>query len=96
MAVSGARSVPRSKLRSAQPLAGSIDGVNTSFSTPEPFVHDPPRLTLVLFYNGQRLFISDDFLISESGGPGTGYDTVQTLFAPRAGDKLWADYVASA
>jgi hypothetical protein len=94
MAVSGARSVPRSKLRSAQPLTGLIDGVNTSFSTPEPFIHDPPRQTMELFYNGQRLFISDDFLISESGGPGTGYDTVQTLFAPRSGDKLLANYTA--
>ena len=94
MAVSKARSVPRSKLRSSQLLTGPVDGANTSFSTPETFVHDPPRQTLALYYNGQRLFIVDDFLISESGGPGTGYDTVQTLFVPRAGDKLLVDYTA--
>lgn len=94
MAVSRARSVPRSKLRAARLLIGSVDGVNTSFSPGESFVHDPPRQTLALFYNGQRLFPGDDYLVSESGGPGSGFDTVQTLFAPRAGDKLWADYTA--
>jgi hypothetical protein len=60
--------------------------------TSEKFVHDPPRLTLALFFNGQRLLLADDFLLSESGGPGSGYDTITTLFAPRVGDKLRGDY----
>lgn len=95
MAVSRPRSVPASKFRFGVSLAGTRNGVNTTFTTPEPFRHDPPRADLCLFYNGQRLLLGDDFTVSESGGPGTGYDTVTTLFAPRFVEKLWADYFAA-
>jgi hypothetical protein len=74
-------------------LLGSINGVNQTFTTPEDFLNNTTH-TLSLFYNGQRLFpgAGNDFLLSESGGFGTGWDTVQTTFAPRAGDRLTADY----
>jgi hypothetical protein len=65
------------------------------FTTPDDFVHAPPSSSLKLYYNGQRLLLADDFTLSESGGPGTGFDTVTTLFPPKLGDKLWADYVAA-
>jgi len=94
MATTSPRTIPASKHRFAVALAGVINGVNVVFTTPEKFRHDPPRAQLALYYNGQRLFILDDFTVTESGGPGTGYDTVSTLFAPRPGDKLWADYFA--
>lgn len=94
MAVSRPRSVPRSKFRTAQILIGAVNGVNTSFTTAEVFVHDLPRLSIAVYFNGQRLLLTDDYSIAESGGPGTGYDTVVTLFAPVPGDKIWADYIA--
>lgn len=94
MAVSRPRAVPRSKFRTAQLLVGTLDGVNTIFTTTEVFVHDPPRLSIAVYFNGQRLLLTDDYTLAESGGPGSGYDTVTTLTVPRSGDKIWADYIA--
>lgn len=95
MATSQPRSVPASKFRFGVVLSGAINGFNSVFTTPEDFRHDPPRAVLSLFFNGQRLFVGDDFTVSESGGPGTGYDTITALFAPVPGDRLWADYFAT-
>jgi hypothetical protein len=47
-----------------------------------------------VYYNGQRLLLADDYTLAESGGPGTGYDTIQTVVVPKPGDKIWADYIA--
>jgi hypothetical protein len=68
--------------------------VNVTFTAGEVFVHDPPRLTICVYYNGQRLLLADDYTLAESGGPGTGYDTIQTVVVPKPGDKIWADYIA--
>lgn len=94
MAATRPRSVPRSKYRTGQVLSGPINGVNATFTTGEAFVHDPPRLSISVYYNGQRLLLADDYAISESGGLGTGYDTVSMPVAPRPGDRVWADYIA--
>lgn len=75
-------------------LLGVVDGANDSFSTSTPFVHTAQR-TIALYLNGVRLSESaGDYVSSESGGPGTGYDTVTLVEAPRVGDVLRADYVA--
>jgi hypothetical protein len=95
VAVSRPKSVSRSSLRVGIEPVGAFDGVNVTFFLPESFVHDPPRQTLTLFYNGQRLSHGHDYLVSEGGGPGGGYDTLTTLFAPRPGDRLQADYTAN-
>lgn len=78
-------------------LVGSIDGINQTFTTPTKFVHVVGGETIRVFYNGQRLVegVLDDYTVSESGGPGTGYDTVLLAFAPKGSpglDKLMADY----
>jgi hypothetical protein len=76
-------------------LTGAIDNANQVFTTPDYF--DPGSIRV--FYNGQRLFEIDDYAVSESGGIGTGYDTVTLQIAPRSGpqpgkfDKVWADYL---
>ena len=93
MAVSRPVSVPASKHRYEVPLSGLVDGSNTSFTTPELFRQSPPNFSIAVYYNGQRILLNDDFTVQESGGVGTGYDTVSTLFTPKAGDKIWADYV---
>jgi hypothetical protein len=95
MAVSRPRSTPAANIRQEILLTGSIDGANTTFTTPEAFLQSPPNYSIAVYYNGQRIFLNDDFTVQESGGIGTGYDTVETLFTPKAGDKLWADYVAA-
>lgn len=65
-------------------LQGSLDGANTIFTTPDVF--DPD--TLRVYYNGVRIYAgaTNDFTV-------TGASQVTTLFAPKAGDRLAADYV---
>jgi hypothetical protein len=76
-------------------LIGVRDGVNQVFTLPsgDKFVHNLPYLTLAVFVNGVRLSLLDDFLISESGGLDTGFDTVTLDEAPYSNDHLTADYV---
>jgi hypothetical protein len=73
-------------------LLGVKNGVNLVFTTPDDFVHVVSGETIRVFYNGQRLLESEDYVISESGGMGSGYDTVTMFVAPRIDDKLTADY----
>jgi len=88
------KSVAVKALRAGVPLAGSINGSNTTFAFPEPALVGPSYGPSV-FYNGQQLLRVDDYALTESGGPGSGFDTVSLLFAPKPGDKLTADYVAA-
>jgi hypothetical protein len=73
-------------------LLGVKNGVNLIFTSPDKFVNVAGGETIRVLYNGQRLLEIDDYTLSESGGVGTGYDTVTTLVAPRSSDKLTADY----
>lgn len=91
--ITGIPSSIDAKLRYDVTLGGTINGVNTVFTCPDIFRQTPPNFSICVYYNGQRLRLTDDFTVSESSGFGTGYDTVTTLFAPKTGDKLWADYV---
>lgn len=81
-------------------LFGAIDGMNRTFTTPEKFVHITGT-SVEVFHNGRRLAeatTSDprvgDFVVLESGGTGTGFDTIVLLtFAPVAGRSvILADY----
>jgi hypothetical protein len=76
-------------------LLGAKNGANPVFTTPDKF--DPDYF--VVYWNGRRLFVGDDYLVSESGGPGTGYDTITLLWTkllPRAADRVTADYLRAA
>lgn len=72
---------------------GSIDGVNTVFTTPDFFI----STTMRLYKNGRRMAQGTgcDYEISESGGVGTGYDTLtfHASIAPKVGDVIIADYI---
>lgn len=73
-------------------LIGTKDGVNQTFTTPDIFVEG----TLRVFYNGVRLHkgVTHDYTTSESGGIGTGFDTmVFTVSAPLSDDHVTSDYV---
>lgn len=84
-----------SRYRAAQGLVGPKNGVNVVFTTPglEKFVHNLPFLDISVYYNGVRLALLDDYTVSESGGPGTGFDTVTINLPPFANDHLFADYI---
>jgi hypothetical protein len=62
-------------------LAGPINNVNTVFTTSQDFVPG----TEAVYYNGvrQREGVTNDYVRSESGGIGTGFDTITFAVAPR-------------
>jgi hypothetical protein len=65
-------------------LTGTIDGTNKAFALPESAAND----TLCVFWNGQMLKPTDDYVVS-----GT---TVTMSGSPDPGDKVWANYVKAA
>lgn len=72
-------------------LVGAKNGVNMTYTAPENFLEE----TIRVYLNGvrQRRGVGCDFIVSESGGVGTGFDTVEFQFvSPVAGDNLFADY----
>lgn len=84
------------RYRVGQNLVGAKNGVNVMFTTPghEKFAHNLPFLDISVYLNGSRLQLLDDYLIMESEGVSTGFDTVQLLGPPlRSDDHLLADYI---
>lgn len=90
-------------VRTGIALVGPKDGHNRIFRTlPDHFVHDPSGTgrDIEVWHNGRRLIWTaaanpgtGDFTVSESGGVGTGFDTVTLLtFAPVGSSTLVADY----
>jgi hypothetical protein len=75
--------------------AGAIDGANVVFTTPDLFVQDPPDFQITVFRNGQQQTLNGDYTVSESGGVGTGFDTVTFAVActPKVGGIVLVDYV---
>ena len=61
-------------------LLGTVNGVNTVFTTPVPFRPGGE----VVFFDGVRVQESCDYFRSESGGIGTGFDTITFVDPPRA------------
>jgi hypothetical protein len=81
-------------------LIGTKDGSNLVFTTPDNFVQQASGTKIKVYMNGQRLYegATCDYTVSESGGAGTGYDTITLSadLAPLSFDNLFADYVPSA
>ncbi|MGD9728058.1 MAG: hypothetical protein AB7L09_00150 [Nitrospira sp.] len=77
-------------------LAGTINGTNTVFTTAVDFIAGSEAV----FFNGVRQHpgVGNDYTISESGGVGTGFDTITFAVAPRArpgakpDDRVTVDY----
>lgn len=82
--------IAENRLRYNVELIGTKNGVNTVFTTPDLFLPE----TLRVYWAGVRQIeaAASDFTVSESGGAGTGYDTVTMAVAPLADDNLLADY----
>ena len=76
-------------------LDGTKDGVNKVFTIPGgEKAHNDALHKLEVEYNGFDMTegVGCDYLASESGGPGTGYDTVTFVFAPDAQDTVVAHF----
>lgn len=84
-------------LRQDEQLLGDIDGVNATFTLPngDKAINQTTGAKILVKYNGQALHEggSNDFTVSESGGAGTGFDTVLLAFSPLPGDLISADYI---
>ena len=67
------------------------------FTTPDIFINGTlfgNEFHILLRHNGRVLVDGKDYILSESGGAGTGYDTIIfTAFSPRPRSQLFADYV---
>ena len=80
-------------------LLGTVDGVNTVFTIPSGTWIQSAPYKIIVYKNGVKQVLGDDYLISESGGAGTGYDTVILTVAPTVIpspiDIITADYYMS-
>lgn len=72
-------------------LTGTQNGINTTFYTTTKFKHTS-EFKEVIFVNGLRNHTPEDYFVAESGGLGTGYDTVVFVLAPIAQDVITIDY----
>jgi hypothetical protein len=72
-------------------LIGTQNNVNITFTTLTKFKHTS-QFKEVLFVNGLRQHIPEDYFVAESGGLGTGYDTIVFVAPPYPDDVLTIDY----
>lgn len=78
-------------------LIGDMNGTNAIFTTPDKFINGNignNSFRISIKHNGRELLEGSDFLVSESGGSGTGYDTI--IFKctlPDENSILIVDYV---
>jgi hypothetical protein len=79
-------------------LTGIANGANRVFFLPAPDkaligTFEDNEFDLEVFHNGRRLIRNIDYIASESGGIGTGFDTVEIIaFVPSKKSKLVANY----
>lgn len=80
-------------------LIGVQDGSNRVFTTPEKFIEGTlgnNEFRILIKHNGRDLVKDIDYTLSESGGVGTGFDTIILNFSPKKRSVLRADYVIEA
>jgi hypothetical protein len=78
------------------PLIGLRNGINRIFFTPDKFINGAyfgNIFHITIEHNGKELYEGIDYTIAESGGAGTGYDTLN-IFAltPNSHSLLYATY----
>lgn len=77
-------------------LIGLRDGINRTFFTPEKFINGSYHSNVFhieVHHNGRELYENIDYTIGESGGPATGYDTINFVsLTPSPQSLLFANY----
>jgi len=77
-------------------LVGVVDDSNTVYSIPFGKFIQNDLYRIIVYKNGVKQFFLDDYFIAESGGPGSGYDTVILVepptTVPAPDDIITADY----
>ena len=82
-------------------LEGAKDGTNRIFTVPVPdkFLNgtfESNIFRILVRHNGRVLVEGKDYFIAESGGAGTGFDTVVLCFTPKPRSQIYANYVIEA
>lgn len=77
-------------------LNGAVNDINTVFTVPTgTFIQDVDH-KIIVYRNGVKQFYLDDYFTAESGGVGTGYNTVIFAIPPTTNptpiDIITADY----
>lgn len=84
-------------LKQGMDLIGTQDGCNRTFTTVDKFlegIQDGNEFHINIRHNGRVLVRNIDYTVIESGGPGSGYDTVNFIsFSPAANSIIKVDYV---
>jgi hypothetical protein len=96
--VARVRTVAVTKLRDQVLLDGILNGANRDFLIPdgEKAVHNSNSGVKIKAYHNTRRLQETEFEVVESGGLGTGFDTVRlTAFAPLENSSVFADFVAA-
>jgi hypothetical protein len=82
------------------PLIGMRNGVNRTFYTSDKFLNGSylgNSFQITVLHNGGHKYENIDYTIAESGGPGTGYDTINLIsFTPNTHSLLFATYAIMA
>jgi hypothetical protein len=77
-------------------LIGVVDGFNTIYTIPDNIWIQSAPYKIIVYKNGVKQVLGDDYFISESGGPGTGYNIITMSIPPSPTplpvDILTADY----
>ena len=80
-------------------LIGAVDGVNTTYKIPSGTWIQSGPYKIIVYKNGVKQVYLDDYIIAESGGVGTGFDTVILAVPPTPTplpvDIITADYYIS-
>lgn len=80
-------------------LVGAVDGINTTYTIPSGTWIQSAPYKIIVYKNGVKQVLGDDFMIAEGSGPGTGYNTVIMTIPPEAvpspPDIITADYYIS-
>jgi hypothetical protein len=80
-------------------LIGLQNGQNRVFYTPDIFIdgyYMGNEFHIEVFHNGRKLLYGSEFTISESGGPGTGFNTINFLFlVPTSSSTLRVNYAVA-
>lgn len=80
-------------------LVGPKNNANRIFSVfpGDKFINgifDDNDFRIIIMHNGRRLIENIDYIVLESGGPGTGFDQIRIIsFVPNPKSQLFADYV---
>lgn len=77
-------------------LIGNVDDSNTVFYIPSGTFIQDSTYKIIVYKNGVKQLYLDDYFIAESGGPGSGYNTVilsvPPTITPLPVDVITADY----